>query len=93
MEYMAQLFVELIVLSLASVLMANFLGKFGISRSSKAVVMFPPALFTLGFSLRLSGLQPAVDLGFFMTDFSFLFTYLVFASSFVLGQLKYWKKR
>ncbi|RLI96955.1 MAG: hypothetical protein DRO99_03670 [Candidatus Aenigmatarchaeota archaeon] len=31
--------------------------------------------------------------GFFMTDMGFLVVYLLFASSFVLGQLRYWGKK
>lgn len=56
------------------------------------IVLFPLIAFALGFSLRLSGIPKIIDIGFFFTDFGFLFVYLLFALAFLLGQIKYWKK-
>ncbi|MFH1977968.1 MAG: hypothetical protein ABIJ92_01430 [Candidatus Aenigmatarchaeota archaeon] len=92
MDYFMQLGIELIVTGIAVLLMLNFLGRFKIQKSLIYTLVFPFLLFTVGFSLRLSGSQSMIDMGYFFTDFSFLFTYLLFGSSFVLGQLRYWKK-
>lgn len=92
MDYLTQLVIESLITGLALILMLNFLSRFKIKKSVLIIIFFPLLLFTAGFSLRLTGIKELVDIGFFLTDFSFLFTYLLFASSFVLGQLKYWKK-
>lgn len=49
------------------------------------------ALFSTGFSLRLSNNQPVIDIGFFMTEISHLFVYALFTAALILGQEKYWK--
>jgi hypothetical protein len=92
MSYLTQLAIEALVSGSALILMLNFLSRFKVKKSVVLTILFPLAVFTAGFSLRLTGAREIVDMGFFLTDFSFLFTYLLFASSFVLGQLKYWKK-
>lgn len=56
------------------------------------IVLFPVVVFGIGYTLRLSSVKEGVDLGFFFTDFSFLFVYLVFAMAFLLGQIRYWRK-
>lgn len=48
-------------------------------------------LFAFGFGLRLSGKQAFIDFGYFLTDISYLFTYLLFTAALILGQKKYWK--
>ncbi len=52
------------------------------------VVLF---LFSFGFGLRLSGQQSFIDFGYFLTEASYLFTYLLFTAALILGQKKYWK--
>jgi len=48
-------------------------------------------IFTIGFSLRLSKNQNIIDMGYFMTDISFLFIEILFTIALILGQMKYWK--
>jgi hypothetical protein len=63
-------------------------------RSYKTAVIFvlPLFFFTVGFLMRLNGDKEMVDLGFFLTDFSNLYIYTLFATFLMLGQLRYWKK-
>lgn len=92
MDYLAQLLTEIIVTSVAVLLIANLLRRFGVKGCYICTVLFPFIVFPVGFSLRLTGIQEMIDTGFFLTDFSFLFVYLLTGMSLVLGQLKYWKK-
>ncbi|GEM_PF-2473609 len=48
-------------------------------------------LFFLGYGFRLSSFKTLIDFGYFLTDLSFLLTYLLFAASLILGQRKYWR--
>ena len=75
----------------AGALLLLVLRKFSLRPFLIGTVVFPLLLFPIGFSLRLSGIPEQVDMGFFFTEFSFLFVYLVFALSFLLGQVRYWK--
>lgn len=52
----------------------------------------PMVTFCLGFILRLNSKQEIIDLGFFLTDISFLLVYTIFSIAILLGQIKYWKK-
>ena len=83
--------IEFLVLAVSSVLLVNFLRKFRTVKQIYTLVILPLLLFVIGFSMRLSNEKDFIDLGFFFTDFSFLFVYLMFAISFLLGQIKYWK--
>jgi hypothetical protein len=47
-------------------------------------------LFSIGFSLRLTAKQSLVDIGFFLTEASYLFATIIFAAALVMGQEKYW---
>lgn len=49
-------------------------------------------LFTIGFSMRLSGKTEIIDLGFFFTEISSIWLYTLFVLALLLGQIKYWKK-
>lgn len=89
------MFPELIlvtVLSVYSLTLFSFINKFRIKRRHILVFMVPFSFFTIGYYLRLSGIQETTDLGFFLTDSSFLFVYILFSFFLMLGQLKYWKK-
>ena len=77
--------------SVAAFLFLLLLRRFILEKHVVAIIFFPLITFVLGFSLRLAKAQGAVDVGFFFTEFSFLFVYLLFALSFLLGQIKYWK--
>lgn len=56
------------------------------------LLIIPLFVFCLGFSLRLTGKQGLVDLGYFLTEISALFLTILFTLFLFLGQLKYWKK-
>ena len=67
-----------------------------ISIFSTRKTMFYPlfiilAVFTTGFMLRLSGNQAAIDFGFFLTEVSHIFIYMLFTAALLLGQKKYWR--
>lgn len=49
-------------------------------------------MFTLGYILRLSAQKQFVDIGYYLTDLSYLFTYIIFTAALILGQIKYWKE-
>jgi hypothetical protein len=55
-----------------------------------AVFIFPSILFSMGFLLRLSINAELADIGFFLTEFSFVLIYTLFTISFFIGQIKYW---
>ena len=80
------------VSALAVVVIWKISTIFSLRKDVTAIFLFPVVLFVTGFSMRLSGIQYIVDVGFFFTEFSFLLVYILFAMSFFLGQLKYWKK-
>lgn len=86
-EYIA---IEIIVLAVSSKLLGDFLRNFRIPKRVLVLVLFPLLVFVTGFSLRLSGEKEMIDLGFFFTEFSFLFVYLILAVALILGQIKYW---
>ena len=54
--------------------------------------IIPVFLFCLGFLLRLLGNKSFIDIGFFFTESAFLVIYIIFSISFLLGQLKYWRR-
>jgi len=91
--YGIQIGVEIFILGISLALLQSFLRKFELSRSTTSLIIFPLIVFVFGFSLRLTQDKELIDTGFFFTEFSYLFTYLIFATSFVLGQLKYWKRK
>jgi len=83
---------EISVLFAGILLITRFISAFKIKREYFLLFIFPLFIFTLGFSMRLTEIKSMVGLGFFFTDFSFLFVYLLFAIALMLGQLRYWKK-
>jgi hypothetical protein len=83
---------EIILLSVAFFAVMVFwieLRKFNYTKILPAIA-FPILLFAFGFTLRLAQDKELIDLGFFFTEFSFLFTYLLFTVALLLGQVKYW---
>ena len=91
--FLVYLGVEMVVFSIATALVIGFLRIFGIRRSYMLIMLFPVILFTIGFALRLTGVKEIIDIGFFFTDFTYVFIYIMFTASFMLGQIKYWKKQ
>jgi len=69
------------------------LKKFGVKRKYLAIFLLPLLFFVMGFWLRLSGLTHLIDLGYFFTESSYLYVYVLFSLFWMLGQLKYWKKQ
>ncbi|HBB76207.1 MAG: hypothetical protein A2186_00470 [Candidatus Levybacteria bacterium RIFOXYA1_FULL_41_10] len=57
-----------------------------------AIIVMPIAVFSLGYLLRLTENKAFVDLGYFLTDSSYIFIYSLFTSALVIGQIKFWEK-
>lgn len=79
------------VLSIYSATLLKFLEKFEVRKRSLLTFLSPFFLFTVGYYLRLTGTRKLIDIGFFFTDSSYLFVYILFTVFLMLGQLKYWK--
>ncbi len=58
----------------------------------KLLRLCPLFIFSIGFIFRLTDNKVLIDLGYYFTEYSFLFIYILFAITFFLGQLRYWKK-
>ncbi len=84
--------VLLVVLSAYAIVIYALTKKFKVHARYVMVFLAPLSFFTLGYQLRLSGIQESMDLGFFLTDSSYLFVYVLFAFFLLLGQLRYWRK-
>ena len=91
MDYFTQIAIEIFVLIVFSAVLLKFLMKFKLKKFFIVFFLLPLFLFVIGFLLRLTGDKFLIDIGFFFTDFSFLFAYLLTAIALILGQLKYWK--
>ena len=89
--FTTQIMIELTTLTFFSVLLVSFLKKFKVTKITYILAISPILAFTIGFTMRLSGVQGWVDTGFFFTEFSHLFVWTLFVLCGVLGQLKYWK--
>lgn len=89
--YYIQLLVEILLLSIFSVFLMKFFSRFKLKKFYVVFFCMPLFSFAFGYSLRLTEDKFLVDNGFFVTDFSFLFVYLLTAIALILGQLKYWK--
>jgi len=87
-----QALVILLILLLFSLLIIVLFRKFNRDLKTAFLFIVPLLVFSLGFILRLSIKPSLVDIGFFLTEFSGLFTSVLFAVCLLLGQLKYWKK-
>lgn len=90
MLYFVQILTVLSVAAVSLLVLMDFLRIFQVSRRVYLITAYPILLFSIGFSLRLTGDAGLVDIGFFLTDFSSLTIWIIFALTFVLGQLKYW---
>jgi hypothetical protein len=91
MVYIFQIVAELSVLVASFIFLDYLMKKFKLRLSLKSLLFFPLVVFVIGFSLRLSESKPVIDTGYFMTEFTYVFIYLIFAMAVLLGQLKYWK--
>ena len=91
MVYIFQIVAELSVLVASFIFLDYLMKKFKLRLSLKSLLFFPLVIFVIGFSLRFSESQSVIDTGYFMTEFTYVFIYLIFAMAVLLGQLKYWK--
>lgn len=73
------------------VLLAKFLAQFKANKKSFVPLFAILAIFTFGFALRLTGQQALIDFGYYFTEISYLFTYVLFTACLILGQQKYWR--
>ena len=86
-----QTMVGIFVVAFSLAVLISFVRKFSKNFHLLLLATMPLMIFVLGYSMRLTGGKNVIDMGYFFTDLSFLFVYLLFAISFILGQLKYWK--
>ncbi len=49
-------------------------------------------LFCVGFSLRLMEDKAFVDAGYFLTELSLIWGIVLYTSTLILGQVRYWEK-
>ncbi len=82
---------QVVVFAVLVVLLAKFLAQFKADKKSFAPLFAILALFTFGFALRVTGQQALIDFGYFFTEISYLFTYVLFTACLILGQKKYWQ--
>lgn len=72
-------------------LLLHFLFRsFRLSIRWVAVFSFPVLLFLVGFILRLSDAKEYVDVGFFFTEYAFLYGSVLLWFAMLAGQIKYW---
>ena len=86
-----QLIGEAAVTAILVALLNNFLAQFKVNRKSFYPLFFVLFMFAIGFALRLAGSKSAIDFGFFLTEVSYLFVYVLFTAALILGQKRYWK--
>lgn len=86
-----QLAVEIFVFLVLTLSLILILRKFG--RGDLFIyLLLPLILFVTGFSMRLTTNSEIIDLGFFFTEISSVWLYVLFVLALLLGQIKYWKK-
>jgi len=83
--------VELALLFFFTLLIVVFLKQFKVKNKKTLIFIFPLTTYSLGFYLRMTGDKTLVDLGFFFTELTTLFTTILFSICLYLGQIKYWK--
>lgn len=85
-----QVFTIVVLFFSQSLLILLLLRSFKRKIANAVYFIFPLFVFCVGFSLRLSNNRSLIDLGYFLTDISSLFVYLLFSAFLFLGQVKYW---
>ena len=86
-----QLTGQAFVLIILAIVLDRFISKFTTKKAIFFPLFLPLFIFSVGFAFRLSDIKQLVDFGFFFTEISYLFTYLLFTAALILGQKKYWK--
>jgi len=69
----------------------NLCKKFG-RKDISYYILLPLTLFIIGFLFRLSKESNMIDVGYFLTELSYILLTTFFVIALLLGQLKYWKK-
>ncbi len=83
--------IELILFIISIKLIADVTQQFKLNRIYVRLFVIPLFFFIFGFTLRISGYQFLIDLGFLFTEFTTLFVSILFVIFLCLGQIKYWK--
>ena len=86
-----QLIVQMIILIILVMALNKFLSQFATKKAAFYPLFLVLFMFSTGFAFRLSNNKPLVDFGFFFTEISYLFTYVLFTAALILGQKKYWR--
>lgn len=86
-----QLIIEEIVFLTLLFFLVLILRKFD-RKDLLSYFLLPLILFVVGFTMRLNSNPNFIDLGFFFTEISNLWLYILFVIVLMLGQIKYWKK-
>lgn len=86
-----QLIGEAAVTAMLIVLLNRFLSQFKVKAMSFYPLYFTLFLFAVGFAFRLTASKSVIDFGFFLTEVSYLFVYVLFTAALILGQKRYWK--
>lgn len=89
--FIFQINLEILVFFVLVLALLKILIKFG-REDLFVYLVIPLSLFLIGFSMRLSSNEPIVNLGFFFTEISSIWLYVLFVLALLLGQIKYWKK-
>jgi len=90
--FLTQVLAIITISAFYAVCLILFFRKFKKEIAIPIVLTMPIIVFALGYSLRLGGNKPAIDLGYFLTDSSYIFIYSLFTSALVIGQIKFWEK-
>ncbi|MBI3036351.1 hypothetical protein HYY73_01145 [Candidatus Woesearchaeota archaeon] len=86
-----QLVGEAAVIALLIAVLNGFLSQFKTSRKGLYPLYIAMPLFAAGFAMRLAENKSVIDFGFFLTEVSYLFVYVLFTAALILGQKRYWK--
>jgi len=86
-----QLVIEGLVFFTLALFLVLILRKFE-RKGLMAYFLLPLVLFVIGFTMRLNSNSEIIDMGFFFTEISNVWLYVLFTLFLLLGQIRYWKK-
>ncbi len=89
--FFLQLATEILIFIILDISLFLLLKKFN-RKDLFLYLCMPLALFTIGFTMRLTSNQDNINLGFFFTEISSIWLYVMFVLALLLGQIKYWKR-
>lgn len=90
------MFQESVLIAVTSMYIVSLLAlsdKFGVKKRNTLFFLPLLVIFALGYYFRFSETPHLVDMGFFLTDSSYLFVYVLFSFFLMLGQMRYWKRK